>query len=474
MIGTNANFSTKNFSVVAMLSVPIPPNAKSGDSYQIEVVRPSGTSDGIQSPVSLTSMAPRFITVQHISYEVGDTARAIWYNADSPGLGFGDGILDNADVNNAFSASLGARVPHAFSDLFDALDAFPQDTDETVGGDGLIRFLDWQIILQRSLGLDRNRWGRTWSDEGVRVSQTLSPINDHGLRSTRATLAESTPPGAVWYRQASIKAISVEAVPPGAAVDIPVYITVARGAKLSGLAFRASIRGDETAPALIEPMRFIAGPNISQPIQSVGQSIGELLCGWSLVPSAAFSPALQGTTLLGYLRATLPAWASQGQVYTVRFQNADGAPDLQSQYDLETLPGSLWVLTAARLPAETISDEWKLRFFSSTTVLDAQAEADPDGDGISNLLEYQAGTNPISKSSCLRLDPPAWDSARNTLVLRWLSAPGKTYALESRSDLIIGQWDVLATTLLGNGFVQEFPIGGNPQATRFYRLRLQQ
>ena len=419
-------------------------------------------------------MPPRLITVQKISYEVGDTARAIWYNADSPGVGFGDGILDNTDVNHAFSASLGVRVPHPFTDLFDAMDAFPQDTAETVGGDGLIRFLDWQIILQRSLGLDRNRWLRTWSDGGVRVARSLAPASDRGLRSTHAILTQATPPGAVWYRQASIKAIAVEAVHPGVPVDVPVYATVAPGEKLAGLAFRASVQGDETAPALTEPMRFIAGPNISQPIQSVGQSVGDLLCGWSLVPSPAFDPALQGTTLLGYLQVTLPRWTSQGQVYTVRFQNADGAPDIRSQYDIETFPGSLWVLTAARKPAETISDEWKLHFFGSTTAPDAQADADPDGDGISNLFEYQSGTNPMSKLSCLHLDAPAWDSARQTFMIRWLSAPGKTYTLEGNSDLIGGKWEVLATSLLGDGFVQEFPINNSAQGDRFYRLRLHQ
>src|SRR5262249_51726700 len=88
MVGTNANFSAKNFSVVVMLSVPIPITARAGDTYRIEVVKPSGTSDGIQDSVPLTTMPPRLITVQSISYEVGDTARAIWYNADPSSLGF--------------------------------------------------------------------------------------------------------------------------------------------------------------------------------------------------------------------------------------------------------------------------------------------------------------------------------------------------------------------------------------------------
>ena len=220
-------------------------------------------------------------------------------------------------------------------------------------------------------------------------------------------------------------------------------------------------------------MQFIAGPNMPHPIQSVGQSPSDLLCGWSIVPSPAFNPALQGTTLLGYLRVTIPGWASQGDVYTLHFENADGAPNLQTQYDLETFPASLWIRTAARRQPEIISDEWKLHFFGSVSSPSAQASADPDGDGISNLLEYQAATNPTNKLSCLHLEAPKWDSVRNLAVLRWLSAPGKFYTLESSSDLVSGTWTVLETNVPGNGFVAEWPITSRSQASQFYRLRLQ-
>ena len=54
MIGTTANFSTANYSVVAMLAVPIPTDARVGDRYRIDIVRPSGTSDGGERSVNLT------------------------------------------------------------------------------------------------------------------------------------------------------------------------------------------------------------------------------------------------------------------------------------------------------------------------------------------------------------------------------------------------------------------------------------
>ena len=124
------------------------------------------------------------------------------------------------------------------------MDAYPEDTAGNVGGDGLIRFLDWQVVLQRSLGLDSSRWIRTWSDGGVRVASAATGINTGGLRSTPVTTATNPPPGLVWYRQASIKAMPVENAQPGVPVDMPIYVNVASGEHLAGLAFRATLQAE--------------------------------------------------------------------------------------------------------------------------------------------------------------------------------------------------------------------------------------
>jgi len=244
-LGTNSGLSVSRFAVVTLMAIPIPASATNGSTYSLNIVLPSGTSDGSGSTVAIASGDSRVITVTNFAYRVGDTSPRGWYNAGD----FGDGNLDNADVNNAFAAAAGIRLPFAFSDAFDAMDAFPEDTAGTVGGDGQIRFLDWQIILLRSLRLNTNaglgvsttNWSRFWSG-GVRTNGTTSLV-PAALRAT-----STPPPGEVWVRHAALGALPLENVTPGATVSVPVFASIARGSSLAGLQFRAVVSPADGAP----------------------------------------------------------------------------------------------------------------------------------------------------------------------------------------------------------------------------------
>jgi 1,4-alpha-glucan branching enzyme len=69
------------------------------------------------------------------------------------------------------------------------------------------------------------------------------------------------------------------------------------------------------------------------------------------------------------------------------------------------------------------------------------AVQDRDGDGASNLAEYQAGTNPDSAASVLRASLTRQGSLG---VLRWGSVPGRTYRVLGTQNLG-GQWATLRT-----------------------------
>ena len=479
-IGTNANFSVENFGVVALLAVPIPAEAKLGDRYFFRLFNPSGTSDGAEASIAMQEMSDREIRVAEVSYVVGDSSPATWYNSDEivfdvaaghrttvfGHYGFGDRVLENSDVNNAFSASLGVRVPFPFTDLYDALDAFPEDTESRVGGDGLIRFLDWQVVLLRSLQLDFGEWRRSWA--GIRM-----PGRDLGVAAnTPSEALVSSSVGPEWIRDAVLTSKSIGNVSPGVVTEIPVYVSVNNGLQISGLAFRATLEPDGDAPDLREPLQFVAASGHPQPVQSLGLSPNVLLCGWPLVPNHAFDPPLEGKTLLGHIRFILPAAAQFGQSYTLRFANADGSPDLSTQYDFETRPVMILVLTPAPQNPEIISDEWKAHFFGDETEDDVRENDDPDLDGYSNLAEYLAGTDPTNAHSRFRLDVAGLSPDENGIELRWQTTSGRVYRLESKSSLRSHDWKVIGDTVHGDGSVKRFRRLTAGEKQSFYRLSI--
>lgn len=475
-IGTNANLLIKGFAAAAMLSVPIPPSAKLGDAYTVDVLNPSGTADGQEQRVSIAAMPAKRIVVSSARYSVGDSSPSTWYNAvqtssgQPPRRGFGDGLLENSDVNNAFSAALGIRVPYPHTDLFDSMDAFPEDTTESAGGDGLIRYLDWQIILMRSLGLDPVGWERSWAEGGIRIPHGPAV---HGSADMPGTLLISSPPGAVWNAQATLETTPMEEVVPGTTVDLPVYVRIAPGSEVRGLAFRAAILAEGNAPPLERPVTFVANPNLTAPRQVVAPFINSVLCGWPLVPSSSFNPALRGGNLLGHIRVAVPPNAQRGDAYTLRFSNADGSPDLRTQYQFDSKPASVWVASAAQRPPATTSDEWTLRFFGSLSAPESGPDRDPDDDGVVNAAEYLAGTHPADGRSFLRLTASVLEGPQRGVVLRWLSAPGKQYLIETAPSLLSANWTVVASDRVGDGFEQEWVPTTTAAAAGFYRIRLQ-
>jgi len=473
----NSGFNVQNFAVVALLKVPIPPGAVEGQSYSLNVLYPSGTSDGAQADVTLANMPSQTLTISNYQYLEGDSSPSSGYDAGE----FGAGILNNADVNNAFMASLGIRVPFTFTDAYSAMDVYPETSTEI--GDGFITFLDWQHILLRSLGIETNNWVRFWTDGGVLSHQRITwapgqiiPIGTPPAKlsaadgATRAVAVSQ--PGVAWLRQASIHAGTIANLVPGLSYSIPVYVSVLPGYSLSGLQFRATLvpNGDAPVPGQIQ---FTAAPGLPAPFASAqGLSPNDLIYAWSLFEP--FTPALQGSNALGWISFQVPPAAQKGQSYTLRFSGEDGSPDLDTPYQLESVPGSAWVASAALAPPQITSDEWRLYFFGSLTNDLAQDNADPDGDGMSNWQEYLAGTNPTNALSSLQfLNPGFASGGARHILLSWPTAPGRLYALESSPAAGGNNWTPVNTNL-GDGNPFQVVLTNDTGSARFYRIQLLQ
>ena len=63
-----------------------------------------------------------------------------------------------------------------------------------------------------------------------------------------------------------------------------------------------------------------------------------------------------------------------------------------------------------------LADTWELQHFGS---LSANAAGDPDGDGVNNLREFRAGTNPTD--AALRFEVVEISKASNGALIRWSS-----------------------------------------------------
>lgn len=112
-------------------------------------------------------------------------------------------------------------------------------------------------------------------------------------------------------------------------------------------------------------------------------------------------------------------------------------------------------------------DAWELANFLDR-LNPADAAHDPDEDGMSNLAEHLAGTDPRDAGSALRL------AVRGDGALEFTTRPGRAYVVEVRDALGDGAWrthaDVPAATVMQIIIFPGEALTGDE--ARFYRVRL--
>jgi hypothetical protein len=119
--------------------------------------------------------------------------------------------------------------------------------------------------------------------------------------------------------------------------------------------------------------------------------------------------------------------------------------------------------------ADGSPDEWENQF-GLNPADPSDATADLDEDGRSNADEYLAGTDPTKTLEVLRLDLVEWLGTETRL--RFTAFSNKTYTIQSRSGLEVGQWqrltDVAASPVTRPVEVRD--ALGPGYTNRFYRL----
>jgi subtilisin family serine protease len=149
--------------------------------------------------------------------------------------------------------------------------------------------------------------------------------------------------------------------------------------------------------------------------------------------------------------------------------NVDPVPGLQG---LVITGGRLNLLRIVDTDLNGLPDWWEQSYFGH--LLGNQASADADGDGVSNLAEWIAGTNPTNRASYLHLLAPKL-STTNSLILQWPSVAGKSYRLERATNLVTGFNGIVRSNITARPPTNsEVDAAMLPTRPLYYRLGVEQ
>jgi hypothetical protein len=127
-----------------------------------------------------------------------------------------------------------------------------------------------------------------------------------------------------------------------------------------------------------------------------------------------------------------------------------------------------------------IPDSWIQKYFGSSSAAPANAAdqtafalADPDKDGVNNVHEYIADTDPTSALSYLKVTDLSMSPERQgRLITFGETSTDRSYTLQCRTDFVSGQWIDLMVNVPGTAgqmnLVDHRPVSG----TMFYRVKV--
>ena len=111
-------------------------------------------------------------------------------------------------------------------------------------------------------------------------------------------------------------------------------------------------------------------------------------------------------------------------------------------------------------------DWWESLYFGGNT--NGMPGVDADGDGISNLGEYVAYTDPFNVQSALVIKDI---NPVNDIELRFDSAPARLYIIQCTTNMISGSWTNILSNITGDG--SELSVTHtNSAPAAFYRLKV--
>jgi hypothetical protein len=493
----------------------VPTNAGSGQTYQIQIGRPSATSDGIGAPGSSVFIyAPtngslgggdinsiKNVTIGQRKYIVGNVYPFRWFNAGD----FGNTNLQNADVMQVFqSAAYGLDYPPLGSDFFDAMDScgkfgvldsatgyytnagaltVPQQNALFNGNDTTINQIafgngfpldvcDVYVTYRRSLDSSLTWYRRFWTN-GVRVAETVSNVfNPSALKQplssgSKLQPATSDSTSVTNQPQVNFACGDITNVSSGQTVHIPITASIFGNYPLRVLMLNLTVVPLDGSPALTTPVQFAPNAALGTPYTTDSTGNGNYAAAWL---NSGIS-GLTGDATLGTLTVTIPANATSVSAYAIHFDHASASPNGIASFPKQTLTGLITLSDRSSSSYnDGIPDSWRLRWFGTTNNSLSMSNACPTGDGVNNWLKYVAGVDPNTPDDFPSLNPKTPLPSGSTAAIYWPTVSGKQYVILRSSNLFSGSWTAIATNT-GTGTDMEFDDAANGNVY-FYRVQI--
>ncbi len=509
--------------IVGGYGFQIPTNAQPGEQYQIQIGRPSATSDGVGAPGSsvyinapvngsLTNGAInsiKLVTAGQRKYLVGNAYPFRWFNAGD----FGNNNLQNADVEQVFeSAAYGWNTPPTNTDFYDCMDssgcygaydstdgyytnagplhlsdqlalfditdsaAFIQALNTNMFGDTYLDVSDVYVTYIRSIDSDqRINWIQRFWTNGIRVATITSNFFNPSVvvKSPSVVSKVQTATSLTNWPKVNFTAGDIQGS-AGQTVTIPITATMFGSYPLRMLMLNLNVIPLDGSPALTTQVSFAPSSAFSIPNSydyiSDARGNGNFSAAlWPVTPISQ-TPGLTGSVVIGFLTVTLPPTANANSAYDVHFDHASASPNGLASFAKQTLTGLVTLSSRTNSSyGDGIPDSWRLRWFGTTNNSLTVSNADACGDGINNWSKYIAGTDPTDPKAYPHLNTATVPSGA-TAAIHWPTVSGKQYIILRSSSLFSGSWSAIATNT-GTGTDLEFDDSTSGK-TQFYRVQI--
>ena len=502
--------------IVGGYSFQVPGNAINGQTYKIQIARPTATSDGIGAAASdvfiaaptngATAGGPpvsalKYVTVGQRKYIAGSAYPFRWFNAGD----FGSSNIVNADVMQVFQSAVYAlNYPPLGSDFFDTMDscgnigvldsdnadpnfgnytnslaslntaqlsALFSGNDTTINqiafGDGQLDICDVYVTFRRSLDPTLTWYRRFWNN-GLRVADTGAPnIANHVVLKTKAVSSKVQTVPSTVQPKVNFAAGDIQGA-AGQVVQIPITATIYGSYSLRVLLLNLTVEPLDGSPTITTPVQFNQNATlIGAPYTTDSRGSGNYSAVWLNTTNSG----LTGTVTLGTLTVTIPAGASANAAYGVHFDHASASPNGMASFPKQTMTGLITLASRTNSTyGDGIPDSWRLRWFGTVNNYLSVSNACASGDGVNNYMKYVAGVDPSIANNFPSVNAKTPVPIGATTAIHWPTVSGKQYAIERSTSLFPGNWSAIATNT-GTGTDMEFDDNASG-AMKFYRVRI--